>query len=133
MTYAAQLVKTGKAAAVDPNTIASSIDALSDCANACMLDVDADLGVADVKEMVKCIRLCQNCADVCVATARVLSRPAEYQSQVTMPLLEACVAICAACGDECERHAQLHDHCRLCAQACRFCEGICRQMFAALK
>jgi hypothetical protein len=33
--------------------------------------------------------------------------------------LEACVAICKSCGDECERHARHHEHCRVCEQACR--------------
>jgi len=48
-------------------------------------------------------------------------------------LLEACVAICKSCGDECERHAQMHEHCRVCAEACRRCEQACRQLLAAMK
>jgi hypothetical protein len=31
----------------------------------------------------------------------------EYDAAVTRPLLEACVAICESCGDECERHSRL--------------------------
>ena len=30
----------------------------------------------------------------------------EYDAAVTRPLLEACVAICKRCGDECERHSR---------------------------
>jgi len=30
----------------------------------------------------------------------------EYDAAVTRPLLEACVAICKSCGDECERHSR---------------------------
>jgi len=44
--------------------------------------------------MVKCIRLCLHCVDVCTATAGVVSRLAEYDANVVRPLLEACVAIC---------------------------------------
>jgi hypothetical protein len=36
-------------------------------------------------------------------------------------------------GDECERHAQMNEHCRVCEQACRRCEQACRQRLAALK
>jgi hypothetical protein len=43
--------------------------------------------------------------------ARVISRPAGYDAEVARPLLQACVAICKSCGDECERHAHM-PHCR---------------------
>ena len=69
--------------------------------------------------MVTCIRLCLDCADICTATAGVISRQTEYHADVTRPLLEACVAICGNCADECERHARMHEHCRVCAEACR--------------
>ena len=48
------------------------------------------------------------------------------------PLLESCLAICRSCGDESERHAAMHAHCRICAQACRRCEQACRELLAAL-
>ena len=86
--------------------LAATIDALSDCAQACTADADADLSEQNLAEMVKCIRLCLDCTDVCTATVGVISRQAEYDPGVTRPLLEACVAICKSCGDECERHAQ---------------------------
>jgi hypothetical protein len=31
---------------------------------------------------------------------------------------QACTA-CRACGDECAGHAGMHEHCRICAEACR--------------
>jgi hypothetical protein len=83
--------------------------------------------------MVTCIRLCENCVDVCAAAARVLSRPAMWDARVIRPLLEACVAICQSCGDECERHAAMHEHCRVCAEACRRCEQACRELLNAMK
>ena len=110
-----------------------TIDALSDCAQACIADVDADLSEQNVAEMVTCIRLCLHCTDICTATLGVISRPAAYDAGVTRPLLEACVAICKSCGDECERHARMHEHCRICEQACRRCEQACRELLEALK
>ncbi len=43
------------------------------------------------------------------------------------------MAICKSCGDECERHAQMHEHFRVCEQACRVCEQACREFLAALE
>ena len=60
-----------------------------------------------------------NFADICTATLGVTSRQARYDANTTKPLLQACVAICHSCGDECERHAPHHEHCRVCEQACR--------------
>jgi hypothetical protein len=51
---------------------------------------------------------------------------------VTKPLVEACVAICKSCGDECERHAPHMAHCRVCGESCRRCEKACRDLLAAI-
>jgi hypothetical protein len=99
-------------ATVDTGALATTIDALTDCAEACNADADADLSEHELFELVKCIRLCQDCADVCAATRNVLSRQTDYQTGVSSPLLDACVRICKSCGDECEQHAQRHAHSR---------------------
>ena len=133
MSYARQMLDTyPHTANVDAGVLAAAIDALSDCAQACTADTDADLGEQNVTEMIRCIRLCLNCTDICTATIGVTSRLAEYDASVARPLLEACVAICRSCGDECERHARIHEHCRVCAEACRRCEQACRELLAAL-
>ena len=133
MSYARQLLDTYPGTAgVDADLLASAIDALSDCAQACTADVDADLSGQNLTEMVTCIRLCLDCADVCGATIGVTSRRAAYDPNVARPLLQACVAICKECGDECERHARHHEHCRVCEQACRRCEQACRQLLDAM-
>ena len=134
MSFAKQLLDTYPSALdIDATALAAATDALNDCAQACTADTDADLSEPDVADMVKCIRLCLDCTDVCVGTVAVLSRPAENDPNVTRPLLQACVAICKSCGDECERHAPMHEHCRLCAQACRRCEQACRDLLATMK
>jgi hypothetical protein len=83
--------------------------------------------------MVKCIRLCLDCADVCTATAAVTGRQTEYDSSVTRPLPRACVAVCGGCGDECGRHARMHEHCRICEQACRRREQACQELLEAMR
>ncbi len=133
MSYARQILDTfPRAVNVDADLLAAAIDALSDCAQACTADTDADLGEQNLAEMVKCIRLCLDCTDICTATIGVISRLAEYDPGATGPLLEACAAICKSCGDECERHAHM-PHCRICTEACRRCERACRELLDALK
>jgi Domain of Unknown Function (DUF326) len=134
MSYARQLLDTYRGTAgADTGVLSAAIDALSDCTQACIADTDADLGEQNLAEMVTCIRLCLDCADVCAATFGVTSRQAAYDGNVTRPLLEACVAICQSCGDECERHAPHFEHCRVCAEACRRCEQACRELLAVLR
>jgi Domain of Unknown Function (DUF326) len=133
MSYARQMLDTypGPVRA-DPDVLAAAIDALNDCAQACNADTEADLSEHHLAGLVRCIRLCQNCVDVCAATAAVLSRQAEYDASVARPLLDACIAVCQSCGDECARHAQMHAHCRVCTEACRRCEQACRELLSVL-
>ena len=134
MSYARQLLDSYQGTVnVDVALLAAAINAINDCAQACTADTDADLGEQDVAEMVRCIRLCLNCTDVCTATAGVISRPADYDADVVRPLLQACVAVCKSCGDECERHAAHMPHCRVCTEACRRCEQACRHLLDAMK
>ncbi len=134
MSYARQMLAAYQPSFnVDADVLAAAIDALSDCAQACIADIDADLSEPNLAEMVTCIRLCLDCADVCAATLAVTSRPADEKASVASLLLAACVDICKACGDECERHARMHEHCRVCAEACQRCEQACRELLHAAK
>jgi hypothetical protein len=134
MSYARQLLDAYPGTLnAGAGVLAATIDALSDCAQACIADADDDLGEENLAEMVTCIRLCWDCADVCTATLGVVTRQTAYDASVTRPLLEACVAVCNSCGDECERHARHHEHCRICEQACRRCEQACRELLSTLK
>ena len=133
MSYARQMLDTfSRSVNVDLDVLAEAIDAMGDCAQSCTADNAADLGEHDLAEMVRCIRLCMDCADICIAAQAVTSRLVEYDPAVLRPLLESCAASCRSCGDECERHAAMHAHCRVCAQACRRCEQACRALLAAL-
>ena len=133
MSYARQMLDTyPRTANVDADLLAAAIDALDDCAQACNADNAADLSEQNVAEMVKCIRLCLDCVDVCTATSRVIGRQTEYDASLTRPLLESCVAICRSCGDECEHHAPHMPHCRVCLEACRRCERACWDLLGVL-
>jgi uncharacterized membrane protein len=134
MSYARQLLDAYPGTlTAGAGLLAATIDALSDCAQACIADADGDLREENLAEMVTCIRLCQDCADVCTATLGVVTRQTAYDAGVTRPLLEACVSVCKSCGDECERHAHHHEHCRVCEEACRRCEQACRELLGTLR
>jgi hypothetical protein len=81
-----------------------------------------------VAELRKCIRTNLDCADVCAATGRVLSRHTAYDADLTRAVLQACAQACRSCGDECSSHAEMHEHCRICAEACRRCERACERL-----
>jgi Domain of Unknown Function (DUF326) len=70
---------------------------------------------------------------VCTATLRMVSRQTEYDANLTRLQLQACVAACTNCGDECRRHAQMHEHCRVCPEACRRCEQACTRLLAGMQ
>jgi hypothetical protein len=133
MSYAGQLLTSSRRSRpAHPEVLVEAIEALSDCVQACAADVDADLAERNLMDLVQCIRLCLDCGDICAAAVTVLSRGLDRDINVTGPLLESCSAACAVCGDECERHARMHEHCRVCAEACRRCERVCTDLLQTL-
>jgi hypothetical protein len=135
MSYERQILESyPRALTFEVDALTAAISALDDCSQACAADADADLGVGDgnLDKMVKCIRLCLDCVDVCTAGMGILSRQTDADLNVTRPLLQACVASCKSCGDECEHHAAMYVHCRVCAEACRRCETACRELLQTI-
>ena len=117
---------------IDKEKLAECIAACFECAQVCTACADACLSEDMVAELKKCIRTDLDCADICLATGSVLSRRTGYDANLTRALLEACVTACKACGDECARHAEMHEHCRICAEVCRRCEEACRALVDSL-
>lgn len=113
----------------DPRHAASYaevIHALVICAQTCTSCADACLAETDhLAPLRRCIRTNLDCADICAATARILMRQTETTGELIHTQLHACILACQACGDECEDHAEMHDHCRVCAEACRHCQQRC--------
>jgi hypothetical protein len=80
----------------------------------------------------KSVRLCLDCADVCDATGRLLTRQTEYAAATARAQVSSYRELCAACAEERERHAQHHEHCRICAEECRRCEEACSAVVDAI-
>jgi hypothetical protein len=118
---------------VDRDALARCIEECFACAQACTSCADACLSEEGVAELRKCIRLNLDCADVCDATGRGLTRQTGYDAPTSKALLRACREVCATCAEECERHADKHEHCRICADACRRCREACDTLLTAMK
>lgn len=100
------------------------IDSLNQCATDCIHCANACLEEQNVKELVRCIRLDRDCADICIMTAKMLAGGSEFSTDMTL----LCAKICETCGDECEKHSMHMDHCRVCMESCRRCAEECRSV-----
>src|SRR6185312_16141109 len=90
------------------DAVAAAVDACMISAQACTSCANSSLAEDDVAAMRRSIALCDDCADICTTTLRVLSRPFESDRVVTHRMLGACVRMCSDCAKAC----------RACARAC---------------
>jgi Domain of Unknown Function (DUF326) len=133
VTHAQQILETHpRGAAIEAVTLRACIEACFDCAQSCTACADADLGEHDVGMLIRCIRLCLDCGDVCSTTGQILSRQTEFEPELARSVVQACAQACRVCGEECERHADHHEHCRVCADVCRRCEQACDDVLSIL-
>lgn len=121
-----------QASSVDRDALVHCVEECFSCAATCISCADACLGEETVQELVRCIRLNLDCADVCEATGRVLVRQTAFEPQLARHIVETCAQACRTCAEECERHAEHHEHCRVCAEECRRCEQACTDVLATI-
>jgi hypothetical protein len=100
----------------------SCIDACNQCADASEHCAAACEHEPDPAKMADCIRLDQDCAQICRLVAGYLTRGSEWAGVVS----QLCAEVCEACADECGRYPQ--GHCQDCARACRRCAEECRRV-----
>ncbi|HEU5082374.1 MAG TPA: four-helix bundle copper-binding protein [Acidimicrobiales bacterium] len=134
MTHATPMLEThpSPAGTLPTAALADLLHQLEECAQSCLICADACLAEEMVADLRRCIRLNLDCADLCRTTAAVLSRQIAPDPATERALLEACRAACAACGAECGSHAEMHEHCRVCAEACQRCESACSKALQQL-
>ena len=117
-----------------PDAMSRCIEACFTCAGTCTACADACLSERDIEGLLACIRHNLDCAAICLATGSLVARSkAGATRQVLEGQLSVCIAVCRACGDECRRHAGMHRHCRVCAEACEDCAHAATDMLAALR
>jgi hypothetical protein len=117
---------------IDFDLLARCIDECFACEQSCTACADADLAEEDFAELRRCARLCLDCADVCGATGRMLTRQTDFDAASAMAQVSSCVKACELSAEECERHADHHEHCRLCAEECRRCIDACSAVLDAI-
>jgi hypothetical protein len=110
----------------------AAIDEAYACAQTCTSCADACVAEEMVAQLRQCIRLNLDCADVCAATATLANRRTGSNEEVIRKLLDACITACQLCGEECQRHASKHEHCRICAESCRRCEEACQKALRSM-
>lgn len=103
----------------------NALETIASCAQVCTSCADACLAEPMVADLVRCIRLNLDCADVCHATGQVLTRQTTTEAALWRDLVNACRTACIICAEECDRHADMHEHCRICADHCRECARAC--------
>jgi hypothetical protein len=112
----------------DDRVLAECILLAAECAQACAACADACLGEREVEQLRRCIRFDLDCADICESAGRLLLRPHDPAPEVLRHLLEVVAIACRACADECDRHAERYQHCRLCREVCLRCAETCTRL-----
>jgi hypothetical protein len=105
------------------------MEACSAASMAATMCADADGG----EGMGRCASMCMNTADVAMAMMRMMMRPAGYDMNVMTTMMTACMAMGEACAAECSEHADMSEHCRICAAACRAMVDACSSMMSGMK
>jgi hypothetical protein len=137
-TAVAQILQShpGQFEGVAREDLLACIDACTACAQACSACADACMAEPRSDELLANVRSSLDCADVCVATARVLSRDSAGRVELVVALLQACLTACQACGVTCGNAAATdadgRDHVSVCRTTCAQCAEACRQLLAKI-
>ena len=110
----AMSAEQGPMQGMDLTLMQECLEALSACEQACVMCADADAG----EGMGRCAGMCANCADLCGTMMRMMLRMNGWDAAVMMSAMETTMAMCRACSAECMMHAEMSEHCRMCAMAC---------------
>ena len=73
------------------------------------------------------MRLCQDCAEFCSLTARLVARRGPTWQLTT----DTCAKVCDACAKRCLEFDD--DHMKRCAKSCQACAKSCRALMATAK
>lgn len=88
-----------------PRLLGEAVDKLYECAGVCLTCADAAAAEQDPEKIVmsiKCVRLDNDCADLCTVAARILARQTGYDAPTTMAIIEATRTVLRASADAAE-------------------------------
>jgi len=115
-------------AGMDMTMMQQCVEACSAASMAATMCADADAG----ESMGRCASMCMNCADVATSTMRMMMRPSGYDMGVVRSMMTACMTMGEACAAECDMHAEMSEHCRICASACRAMVAACQAAMGSM-
>ena len=125
-----QMIDSARAAPQPAHAeLAAVIDALRESEQACNA---CAMAMVEVGGMVTEVRRALDCADLCHATERVLSRGPAADVQLEAALVQACILACQATAEACGQHADHHEHCRLHSQSAARCADALRTLAGSL-
>jgi hypothetical protein len=113
-----------------PRLLGEAVDKLYECAGVCLTCADAAAAEQDPAKIVmsiKCVRLDNDCADLCTVAARILARQTGYDAPTTMAVIEATRTVLRASADACEEFRET-TYFELSAKACRETERLLEQL-----
>jgi hypothetical protein len=94
---------------------------LLDCAIQNVRCVADCLSEKEAKMMMECVQLCNDTANMCMQTARML----KSGSKMGLQYLAICEEMCMMCCEECSKHQNMKC-CKDCADCCKRCAESCR-------
>lgn len=109
-----------------PRLLGEAVDKLYECAGVCLTCADAAAAEQDPEKIVmsvKCVRLDNDCADLCTVAARILARQTGYDAPTTMAVIEATRTVLRASADAAEEFKET-PYFDLSARACRETEHL---------
>ncbi len=125
VNYIRDMIDAHPAAIADGkrDTWACAIETCLDSGQASAACADACLAEGNVEQLRSVIRSDLDTSDICFATAKILSRFTARKSSLLHTQVAACLRTVQNCEGECNNHAKMHEHCRICADSCRTCEN----------
>jgi hypothetical protein len=120
-------------AALDSETVAHVVDALSGCEEAVTACAAGMLAAQDLDRMRASVLRDMDCSDVVATTRRLLTRATADDSMLITAQLEACLIACRRSEEQCKLTAAEHEHCRLCTAAAHQAAEACRRALKVLR
>ena len=117
------------ASGMDMAMMQECIEACSACEQACTTCA----GMMTGADMARCANMCMNAADTSHTMMRMMMRPNGMHMDSFTAMVQATMAMATACAEECMKHADMSDDCRMCAEVCRQCAMAMQKMADALK
>jgi hypothetical protein len=119
--------------ALDSETIAHVVDALSACEEAVTACAAGMLAAQDLDRMRASVLRDMDCGDVVATTRRLLIRATADHNTLISAQLEACLIACRRSEEQCKLTAEEHEHCRLCTAATHEAAEACSRVLEILR